>query len=78
MSELGLVVIWPRHLKHVDAITRELKDRFIIIEHYDIQWNKEIFYQNFYRFYGDKEPFFLWSLFLLLFFTPILKTNKKI
>jgi hypothetical protein len=54
MSELGLVVIWPRHLKHVDAITRELKDRFIIIEHYDIQWNKEIFYQNFYRFYGDR------------------------
>jgi hypothetical protein len=54
MSELGLIVIWPRHLKHVGAITQELEDRFIIIEHYDIQWSKEILYQNFYRFYGDR------------------------
>jgi len=54
MSELGLIVIWPKHLQHVDAITSELESQFKVIEHYDIQWSTKVLYQNYYRFYGDR------------------------
>ncbi len=54
MSELGLIVIWPKHLQHIDVITSELERQFTIVEHYDIQWSEKILYQNFYRFYGDR------------------------
>jgi hypothetical protein len=54
MSELGLIVIWPNYLQHIDVITSKLGCQFTIIEHYDIEWNKKTLYQNFYRFYGDR------------------------
>lgn len=54
MSEFGLVVVWPKHVQHADAITQVLNDRFTISRHYDVQWSEEILYQNFYRFYGDR------------------------
>ncbi len=54
MSELGLIAIWPNHLHHAQSVISELEDKFTIIEIYDIQWNKENLYQNFYRFYGDR------------------------
>ena len=54
MSELGLIVVWPNYLHCVDDVIGELKDDFEIINSYDIKWNKNILYQNFYRFYGDR------------------------
>lgn len=54
MSELGLIAIWPNHLQHAESILVELKERFTIVNIYDIQWDKKMLYQNFYRFYGDR------------------------
>ena len=54
MSELGLIVVWPNYLHCADDVVGELKDDFEIISSYDIKWNRNILYQNFYRFYGDR------------------------
>lgn len=54
MSEFGLIVVWSKHVQHVDRIAQVLDRQFVTIQHYDIQWSEEILYQNFYRFYGDR------------------------
>lgn len=54
MSEIGDIVIWPNHLHHTESILDNLKDRFSIIGNHAIQWNDDIIFQNFYRFYGDR------------------------
>ena len=54
MSELGLIVVWPNYLHCANDVIDDLKNDFEIISSYDIKWNKDILYQNFYRFYGDR------------------------
>ncbi|SVB51093.1 uncharacterized protein METZ01_LOCUS203947, partial [marine metagenome] len=54
MNELGLIVIWPNYLHCIDGAMHELEKNFKIVRSYDINWNKDILYQNFYRFYGDR------------------------
>jgi hypothetical protein len=54
MNELGLIVVWPNYLHCADYVIAELKDDFEIVSIYDIKWNKNILYQNYYRFYGDR------------------------
>ena len=54
MSEFGLIVVWSKHVQHVNAIAQVVDERFVTIQHYDVQWSEKILYQNFYRFYGDR------------------------
>jgi len=54
MRELGLIVVWPNYLHCANDVIDDLKNDFEIISSYDIKWNKDILYQNFYRFYGDR------------------------
>jgi len=54
MNEFGLVVVWPNHTDHIDTVSQALEKQFTVLQHYDIKWSKDLLYQNFYRFYGDR------------------------
>lgn len=54
MSDYGLFIIWPNYFAKSDEILLDLKNKFKIIEIYDIEWNKNQFNKNIIRFYGDK------------------------
>ncbi len=54
VDELGVVIIWSNHLHHSDAVVSDLSQQFSVLEIYDIEWDKNILYQNFYHFYGDR------------------------
>ena len=54
MSEYGLVVIWHNYLDRTNEILDVISKKFKILDCYEIEWSKELLYQNFYRFYGER------------------------
>ncbi len=54
MSDYGLFIVWPNYFSESDNILSDLKDKFKIVEIYNINWNKNIIDKNIIRFYGDK------------------------
>ncbi|MEX2581502.1 MAG: hypothetical protein WD342_20770 [Verrucomicrobiales bacterium] len=54
MSDIGLIIAWPNHLDKAATVNEEISEKFRILECYDIEWDKNNLYRNFYRFYGER------------------------
>ncbi len=52
---LGTVLLWPSGRAHEKEILTDLTSRFEVKRVFDISWSSDCFYQNMYRFYGDRQ-----------------------
>lgn len=54
MSNYGLFIVWPNYFHLASDIIEDIGKEINIIEIYDIEWSKDNFFNNIYRFYGDR------------------------
>lgn len=55
-KETHLFILWENALYKKEEIIKEIKNKFNIINIYEIEWNKDKFVENIIRFYGTNLP----------------------
>lgn len=55
-KETHLFIIWENALQYKNQILNEIKEKFEILNIYEIEWQKEKFLENLSRFYGTNLP----------------------
>jgi hypothetical protein len=53
-STLHLFIIWQTSLNKKDIVLKDLEEKYVIREVYEVTWIKDDFRNNLKRFYGDK------------------------
>lgn len=55
-AETHLFILWEKSLYKKDEILEDIKNKFKIINIYEIEWSKDKFLENMLRFYGTNLP----------------------
>ncbi|MCP8617503.1 hypothetical protein [Salirhabdus salicampi] len=55
-SELHLFIIWEKARYNEKKILKDMREKFTILNVYEVEWSKKLFSKNLSRFYGEKLP----------------------
>ena len=56
MNEIHLVILWSKALYKKEKILLDIKEKFQILDIYNVSWSKAKFSENLSRFYGENLP----------------------
>ena len=57
-SEIYIIILWSEALYKKDKIIQDIKRKFEIIEIYEIEWSKNLFFENLFIFYNGELPLY--------------------